>query len=266
MVKCDKCGVETFMPYRCTYCGSYFCDEHRLPELHNCSGNFRQPRNNVFIGSYSTSSNPYGSSYTSSRVIRPYWFSRQELKDLALGLSVIIISPLIRLWDYLFIEPLIVIAALLILTSAFILHELAHKFAAQRLGLWAEFRISASGMMLTLLSFLLVQTSIFPVMFVAPGAVMIAGMLRWDEYGKVSVVGPATNITQALIFFIIFLITSNYTIAELAIYGMAVNSGLALFNLIPFGIFDGMKIFKWSKLAWLILVILAGLMFGFIWF
>jgi Zn-dependent protease len=266
MVKCDKCSVETFLPYRCSYCGGNFCDEHRLPELHNCSGAFKQSRNTVSIGSYSSSSNPYGGSYSSSRVMRPYWFSHQELKDLALGLAVILFSPLIRLWEYLFIIPFEVIAAMLILTSAFILHELAHKFAAQRLGLWAEFRISIPGMFLTLLSFLLVQTSIFPVMFVAPGAVMIAGMLRWDEYGKVSIAGPATNIAQAIIFFLIFLFTSNYTIADLAIYGIAVNSGLALFNLIPFGIFDGMKIFKWSWRVWLLSVILAGSLFVFVWF
>jgi len=24
------------MPYRCKYCGLTFCEEHRLPEKHNC--------------------------------------------------------------------------------------------------------------------------------------------------------------------------------------------------------------------------------------
>ncbi|MBN1683006.1 hypothetical protein JW865_05590 [Candidatus Bathyarchaeota archaeon] len=266
MVKCDKCGKETVMPYRCNYCGGYFCDEHRLPEFHNCSGAFNRPKNTIPIGSYTTSNNSYGGSYTSSRIIRPYWFSKQEIRDLFFGMLIILFAPLIRLWEYFFEFPVIVVSAMLILTLAFILHELAHKFAAQRLGLWAEFRLSVSGIILTLLSFLLVQTSIFPVMFVAPGAVVIAGMLRWDEYGKVSVAGPAINILQAIIYFIIFLFTNNYSIAELSVYGMAVNSGLALFNLIPFGIFDGMKIFKWNWKIWILLVLIAGSIFAFIWF
>jgi hypothetical protein len=39
--------------------------------------------------------------------------------------------------------------------------------------------------------------------------------------------------------------------------GTQVNSSLALFNLIPFGPFDGAKIFKWNRLVWLITAIIA---------
>lgn len=38
MTKCDECGKETSMPYKCKFCGNYYCSEHRLPENHNCSG------------------------------------------------------------------------------------------------------------------------------------------------------------------------------------------------------------------------------------
>lgn len=38
MAKCDICGKETTLPFRCKYCGGTFCDEHRLPESHDCDG------------------------------------------------------------------------------------------------------------------------------------------------------------------------------------------------------------------------------------
>lgn len=38
MAKCDVCGREEYLPYKCKYCGGTFCAEHRLPEKHNCPG------------------------------------------------------------------------------------------------------------------------------------------------------------------------------------------------------------------------------------
>ena len=126
MVKCDKCGVETYMPYRCNYCGGYFCDEHRLPEFHDCKGKFDQPKpSTVNVGSYSTSGG-FGANYSTSRVIRPYWFSRTEIRDLAIGLIVIMALPLFKVWSYVFAEPGFVLGIASILAAAFLLHEMAH--------------------------------------------------------------------------------------------------------------------------------------------
>jgi len=36
MPKCEYCGKEVFLPFKCPYCGGYFCSEHRLPEKHEC--------------------------------------------------------------------------------------------------------------------------------------------------------------------------------------------------------------------------------------
>ena len=33
---CYLCGKETELEYRCPYCNLTFCDDHRLPEQHNC--------------------------------------------------------------------------------------------------------------------------------------------------------------------------------------------------------------------------------------
>ncbi len=38
MARCDVCGEEVTLPYKCRYCGGNFCAEHRLPENHDCDG------------------------------------------------------------------------------------------------------------------------------------------------------------------------------------------------------------------------------------
>ncbi len=36
--RCQVCGKKVTLPFRCSYCGGLFCEEHRLPENHNCPG------------------------------------------------------------------------------------------------------------------------------------------------------------------------------------------------------------------------------------
>jgi len=43
MRKCGKCGKEAVFPFTCAYCGKHFCDEHRLPESHDCSNKPKEP-------------------------------------------------------------------------------------------------------------------------------------------------------------------------------------------------------------------------------
>src|SRR3989344_527368 len=77
----------------------------------------------------------------------------------------------------------------------FLLHELAHKFVAQRYGCVAEFRAFPSMLYLAVgLAVLL------GVIFAAPGAVMISGMITRKENGLVSLAGPLTNYVLAMIF------------------------------------------------------------------
>ena len=35
---CEYCGKRELMGFTCSYCDSYFCAEHRLPEKHDCIG------------------------------------------------------------------------------------------------------------------------------------------------------------------------------------------------------------------------------------
>jgi Zn-dependent protease len=183
---------------------------------------------------------------------KEYWFSKTELKNLGVGLLIIILIPLVWMQRYLANSPLVTLGAITIFATAFILHELAHKFVAQNLGYWAEFRINQFGLIITLMSFF------SPFKIIAPGAVMIAGTMRWDDYGKIATAGPATNIAQALFWLVISLVSLNPLIRLMGYIGMTVNSSLSLFNLIPFGVFDGVKIIRWDWKIWITCMLAAG--------
>jgi Zn-dependent protease len=68
--------------------------------------------------------------------------------------------------------------------------------------------------------------------------------------GKTAIAGPTTNIILAATLGISSIITSNQTISFILLYSAYINAFLATFNLIPFGIIDGYKIFTWNKLIW----------------
>lgn len=38
MTKCQICQKEVDLPFNCSYCGGSFCEKHRLPENHSCTG------------------------------------------------------------------------------------------------------------------------------------------------------------------------------------------------------------------------------------
>ncbi|MBI4145558.1 site-2 protease family protein [Candidatus Woesearchaeota archaeon] len=138
---------------------------------------------------------------------------------------------------------LIVFAALAISVGlGFLLHELAHKFVAQKYHAWAEFR-SDDRMLLLMLA-----VSAFGFVFAAPGAVMIGGHLPIDKHGKVALAGPSMNILLAIVFAALTFIPNPAFL--FAGYGATINAWLAVFNLLPFGPMDGAKVLMWSKTAW----------------
>jgi Zn-dependent protease len=260
MVQCDRCGDDVYLPFRCSYCGGYYCSKHRLPEFHDCTGLYR--RAETGYGRTATS-RPFDAFARPARqrstLFNLFRFSNKELRDLGISLAVISALSLYVMWlqtrALFFRMPLVVLGAVGIFAAAFLLHELAHKFAAQRFGLWAEFRINNFGLMITLLSF------ISPFKLVAPGAVVIAGLMHGDEYGKIALAGPVTNIAQAILYLFIRFLSSNPIVVLLAYIGITINASLALFNLLPFGIFDGVKVLKWDWRIWLSATVAAGLLY-----
>ncbi len=39
--RCKYCSATTLMGFTCSYCGNYFCTDHRLPEKHECTGLYK---------------------------------------------------------------------------------------------------------------------------------------------------------------------------------------------------------------------------------
>ena len=257
MVQCDRCGREVDLPFRCNYCGGYFCSDHRLPEFHGCTGLYRE-RSRATVGRASTEGSRdyyYHAPRRASTLRSLFKFSDKELEHLGISLMIIAALPLLGMGGSILRHPSIVIGAILIFVSAFLLHELAHKFMAQRLGYWAEYRLNNLGLAITLLSFF------SPLQLVAPGAVLIAGLMYGDDYGKISLAGPLTNIAQALIFLVLGVIASSAQLYVLSYVGVIINSSLALFNLIPFGVFDGAKVLRWDWRAWVAATAVAAILY-----
>jgi Zn-dependent protease len=149
------------------------------------------------------------------------------------------------------------IVAAITVGTGFLLHELGHKIVAQRYGCFAEFR-SFDQMLL-----LAVAMAYFAgIVFAAPGAVMISGPVGVRRNGKISAAGPVVNLILSLAFLSILIIYPVGILGIIAFYGFFINSWLALFNLIPFGNFDGVKILRWNKTVYGVIVAIAlGLMF-----
>lgn len=144
--------------------------------------------------------------------------------------------------------------AFLALFTAFFVHELSHKFMAQKYGLWSEFRMFPLGLLFSLI--LAITTG---VVFAAPGAVMFRGETRPFEMGRIAAAGSSANIIIALITFPLY--TSVFleagSLGRMIGFICAVNALLATFNLLPFGSLDGKKVIQWHGIVWAVLFILA---------
>ena len=85
---------------------------------------------------------------------------------------------------------------------------------------------------------------------IAPGVVFILGPVTKETSGKIALAGPLTNIMLSLVCIAIALGFSNTVIGVVAIIGSWINAFIAIFNLIPFGLMDGLKVFWWNKIVW----------------
>lgn len=135
----------------------------------------------------------------------------------------------------------------------FIAHELGHKIVAQRNGCFAEFRAFPQMLIFGIIF------AFFGFVFAAPGAVMIGGHVTRKKSGKIAAAGPLTNLVLAAIFFSLL---SLFPIGFFR-YAFKINTWLALFNLIPFGGFDGLKVLIWNRKIYFAIII-ASLVFFFL--
>ena len=184
-------------------------------------------------------------------------FSSVEATDLlksllAIGVAYAIAQAGLNIFSLRFMIYLII--SIFTVGIGFLLHELAHKITAQKFGCWAEFRADNRMLIFTII------LSFIGVLFAAPGAVLINGHITRKESGIISAAGPATNIALALGFIILGLVSPIGILKTIAVIGASINSWLALFNMIPFGMFDGAKIISWNKGAYAFMIITAAAM------
>ena len=185
--------------------------------------------------------------------------SKQEIIDLIKSWIVItiIFTILVEKFNYFNLASIVstketILISALTVGIGFLLHELAHKVLAQNYGCWAEFRAFYNMLWLAILF------SLFGFIIAAPGAVMIKGFLTKEKNGKISLAGPMTNIILAFLFFF-FLLSFDFTgiLRLFLVYGLTINSLLAVFNMIPFSPFDGHKVYIWNKTIYIIAVVVA---------
>lgn len=139
-----------------------------------------------------------------------------------------------------------ILTALLCVGTGFIVHELAHRYAAFKFKKHAEFEANNQMLLLTLIM------SFLGVIFAAPGAVKIMGFVSRKESGVIAAVGPFSNIVLAVLF-----IPFLWIFPSVAYYGIMINALLGIFNLIPIPGFDGEKVLAWDKTAYFSLVAFA---------
>lgn len=172
--------------------------------------------------------------------------------------------------------PLVIPIVLVTVGLAFLLHELAHKYAARRYGAYAVYRAWPEGLGLMLLLSFITGGRFF---IAAPGAVYIfAPYIRRRENGVISFAGPLTNLVLALIFGFLFMLSTAQSslwssaspeilglVGAVSSMGARVNMFLGLFNMLPIFPLDGSKVLAWDARIWLgyiIAVILVSFAFN----
>ncbi|MFY9717591.1 MAG: metalloprotease [Thermoplasmata archaeon] len=154
-----------------------------------------------------------------------------------------------------FSPTLIAIAALATL-SGFVAHEMAHKVAAQRRGFWAEFRAAPIGLVMALI------TSFLGFILAAPGATVVGGIAEGDRnsWGLTSLAGPMTNLVFAAAFYGVatLLFELGSILFEWFLILAFINAWFGTFNLFPFGVLDGHKVFRWDPKVWFGAIALTG--------
>jgi len=186
-------------------------------------------------------------------------FSKREIKDLlkawvAISFAFGVVIGGSFSFSAKFLNNFIVAA--LTVGIAFLVHELSHRTVARHYGCWAEFRSFDFMLLLAILMSLL-----FKFVLAAPGAVMISGPVGVRRNGKISAAGPGSNLVLALIFLLLsFTLNLSGLGAAIIKYGFVINTWLALFNMIPFGMFDGVKILRWNKVVYGLMAAVAILL------
>jgi Zn-dependent protease len=176
-------------------------------------------------------------------------FSDEEKKNLLMAIGALTLAFTL-FWRGLDIPfYLIAVLSFCSVITGFLLHEIGHKYMAQRYGSWAEFRAWPQWLVIAIVS------GFFGFLVAAPGAVYHKGYLTEKQQGHVSAAGPAINIAiaTALLPVVFFVTDIIYELRVLLFMICLLNVIIGGFNLIPLFGLDGKKIFKWNKGVYIIM-------------
>jgi Zn-dependent protease len=279
MANCSLCGKEDLM-FTCPYCRGIYCADHRLPEGHGCAGmqkvkdGARQKIADSFTGQYDDEEYDEDIITQARRVRvkkpRRRRFTDAEVKDLGIASVLTILvsisimgGPPIGILNGILVLPgffltgfwWFPLAVIFVFWLSFMIHEFAHKFTAQRYGMYAHFRMTIQGYYLSAVAIL------FAIPIFGTGVMAVGGVSDTDDYAKSTVAGPLSNLIVAGLLFItaeIIVITTGALsdpVEFIIFYGMLLNSFLGLFNMIPIPGFDGSTIFRWSRPLWVLMTV-----------
>lgn len=133
---------------------------------------------------------------------------------------------------------------------AFVLHELAHKFAAMRYGYWAEFQKDNQMLLVAV-----VMAALVGIVFAAPGATYVYGNATRTENGRISAAGPITNLLLCIPFAALALFSGGELLALIGLVGLRINAMIATFNMLPISVLDGRKVLSWNPVIFAVLMI-----------
>ena len=176
-------------------------------------------------------------------------FSEEERNQLIIASLIFIIVELSLFIDG-FPFTIIDLGIIAILSSPlFLLHEVAHKFIANRLGFPSRFYLDQKMALFSLIS---VFSPIIKI--IAPGAVIFYGTPSKESEASIAMAGPLVNIfLGGILLGVSFFLSPNWLIFTLLVSKFSFD--LALFNLLPISILDGAKIRKWNLNVFLVIFI-----------
>ena len=184
--------------------------------------------------------------------------SAKELQDLILAWLAVSFAFSLAFGPFFFTAsiPNLVpsfIISLIVVGTGFVLHELMHKFTAQRFGFWSEFRADYR-----MLIFSVILAYIIRIVFAAPGATLIYGRgITKKQNGIISAAGPLLNLGLAGIYLLVALYGG--ITALIGLYGFVINIWLSAFNLLPISVLDGKKVLAWGVPQYIAIAILPFL-------
>lgn len=144
--------------------------------------------------------------------------------------------------------------------TAFIFHEMAHRYVARRFGYPARFIMWKEGLLFALLLAVLTNGRF---VFAAPGAVYVFGHPREKENGLISLAGPLTNLIIAYLFLFLAFFTPK-AFLPIIMTTAWVNAFIGFFNMWPIFPLDGSKVLPWNPVVYsLVLLAFLPLLFVF---